>query len=608
MQRLTRWQKGIIAIFGLVFLALTAFQPLIFKGDVVAAAVSTSAEETSMFQMVNQARADAGLPSLYLEQRLTDFARSYSNEMARYHFFDHVSPVSGNLQQRIAAQGISGWKLAGENLATAPSVETAFRALMNSPSHRDNILHPQFNCVGIGIVRSGGTLYITQEFMQFSPIPPTADVPTASPAPATVASSDTFDSYILILNPNDTAAEVDVYFQGEEGANSNFHFTVGAHSRFTVPVRETMGCGSFSTEIRSDQPVLAERAMYFNYQGRKGGHDSIGAEKTSSNWFFAEGYTGGTFDTWLLLQNPNDHTATVSINFMRADGSVINKQLNVPAHRRCSVHVDEIPGLEAAEVSTQLSSNLPIAAERAMYFNYNGKDGGSDTVGATQPSNNWLFAEGYTGGSFDTWVLLQNPNDDAAMVTLEFMRPDGEVIKQKVNVPARRRHTVHVDDIPRLESTDVSTRVVSNLPVIAERAMYFDYDGGKKGGHVTIGATSGREEWYLAEGYTGGGFDDYVLLANPGDMAADVEITFMRPDGVNISHRVEMAPHSRRTVHVDELAGLESTEVSAKVVCDVPIVVERAQYFDFRGIREGTNSIAAFEPSTSWYFAEGCVR
>jgi hypothetical protein len=605
MERLTRWQIPTIAAFGIVFLILSLALPLWSSNSEVAAAVNCSAEEANMLQLVNEARSAVWLPNMYMEQRLVDFARSYSSEMIQYNFFGHVSPVTGDLQSRIAARGIGGWLLAGENIAKAPNVKVAFDALMNSPTHRDNILRPEFNCVGIGVVQGPDCMYISQEFMQFSSIPPTADMPSIPAAPA--PDPDSFDSYLLVMNPNDTAAEVDVVFQGDDGSNHNFHYSVGANSRFTVPVRETLGCGSFSADIRSNVPVLAERAMYFSCQGRNGGHDSIGADSPSTTWFFAEGYTGGDFDTWVLIQNPNDSAAVVSLNFMRPDGAVHTEQVSVPARQRHSVHVDEVPGLENSDVSTQVTSNLPIVAERAMYFSYDGKDGGHDTIGANQPSSTWYFAEGYTGGAFDTWVLLQNPNDSAAVVNLNFMRPDGDVITQQVSVPARRRHSVHVDEVPGLENCDVSTQVTSNLPIVAERAMYFSYNG-KKGGHATIGAASTETEWYLAEGYTGESFDEYVLLLNPGDTPANVDVVFMRPDGLKVHEDIAMAPHSRFTIHVDKISQLEATEVSARVTSDTPVMVERAQYFNFRGKPDGTDSIAARKPSTTWYFAEGCVK
>ena len=605
MKGLTRWQKGTTALIAIVFLALTVLQPLIFFSGEAAAAVNVSAEEANMLQLVNQARNSAGLPSLYVEQRLTDMASSYSNEMIQYNFFGHVSPVSGTLQQRVSAWGLTGWTLAGENIAKAPSVEVAFDALMNSPSHKENILRPEFNCIGIGVVSSGNVLYITQEFMCFSSIPSSADqgVAPAPPAP----DPDSFDSYLLLMNPNDQAAQVEVSFQGEDGSNHNFSYSVEGNSRFTVPVRETVGLGSFSTDIKSDIPVLAERAMYFSYGGRKGGHDSIGACDPSNTWFFAEGYTGDSFDTWVLLQNPNDGTANVTLNFMRPDGTVTTQQVSVPGRRRHSVHVDEISGLESSEVSTQVTSDLPIVAERAMYFDYGGKDGGHDSIGASSASNTWFFAEGYTGDSFDTWVLLQNPNDGTATVTLDFMLPDGSVVEHQVSVPGRRRHTVHVDEVPGLSATDVSTKVTSDLPIIAERAMYFDYRG-KKGGHATMGASTPEEQWYLAEGYTGGEFDEYVLFFNPGDEKASVNVVFMRSDGVNVTRQLEMAPYSRFTIHVDELENLGDTEVSTKVTSTSPIVVELATYFDFRGMTDGNNAMGACQPSNSWYFAEGCVQ
>lgn len=610
MRGLTRWQKNVTAAFGFVFLALAVLQPLMFQDSSAVAAVSTSAEEASMLQLINQARNSAGLPSLYAEQQLTDMARSYSSEMFQYNFFGHVSPVSGTLQQRISARGITGWNLAGENIAKAPSVAVAFEALMNSPSHRENIMRREFNCVGIGVKQGGSCLYITQEFMCFSPIPASADrgiAPAPAAPAATAPSSDSFDSYLLIMNPNDQDAQVDVTFQGEDGSNKDFHYTVGANSRFTVPVRETVGCGSFSTDIESDIPVLAERAMYFRYQGRTGGTDSIGAVQPSNTWFFAEGYTGDSFDTWVLLQNPNDSEAVVTLSFMRSDGGVITHQATIPPRRRHSVHVDEVPGLESTDVSTQVASNIPIVAERAMYFNYGGKDGGHDSIGASSSSNTWFFAEGYTGDTFDTWVLLLNPNDATATVTLSFMKPDGSIVSQQVSVPGRRRHSMHVDAVPGLEAAEVSTQVDSDLPIIAERSMYFNYQG-RKGGHATIGAPAPERQWYLAEGYTGGEFDEYVLLLNPGDKAASVDVVFMRPDGVRVNRKIEMGPHSRSTIHVDEVEDLGATEVSTKVTSTSPIVVELSEYFNFRGLTDGNNAIGSCEPSNDWYFAEGCVK
>ncbi|MDY6794701.1 MAG: hypothetical protein SWK76_05405 [Actinomycetota bacterium] len=95
----------------------------------------------------------------------------------------------------------------------------------------------------------------------------------------------------------------------------------------------------------------------------------------------------------------------------------------------------------------------------------------------------WYLTEGYTGGEFDTWVLIQNPGEEEAQVTLEFRLPQGSSANPySFKLPAGTRKSINLTDIPGLSDTDVSTKVTSDKPVVAEWAMYFDYNG-KRGGH-----------------------------------------------------------------------------------------------------------------------------
>jgi hypothetical protein len=56
-------------------------------------------------------------------------------------------------------------------------------AFMNSPHHRDNILDAAFNQVGMGVIVSGGTLYVTEDFVQAKGGPVSArPTPVAHPA------------------------------------------------------------------------------------------------------------------------------------------------------------------------------------------------------------------------------------------------------------------------------------------------------------------------------------------------------------------------------------------------------------------------------------------
>jgi hypothetical protein len=411
-----------------------------------------------------------------------------------------------------------------------------------------------------------------------------------------------FDTWVLVQNPGTKSTKVTLDFQLPPGASAPaFQFDLPAASRRSIHLDTLPGLAAtdVSTRVTSVQPVVAERSMYFDYNGKTGGHDSIGVKYPSAVWYLAEGYTGGDFDTYVLVQNPGTALTTVTLDFQLPPGSSApSYQFPLPGHTRKTVHLDELPGLAATDVSTKVSSPIPVVAERAMYFNYYGKDGGHDSVGVENPSQSWYLAEGFTGGEFDTYVLVQNPGKDPAKVTLDFQLPPGaSAPSYKFDLPAGTRKTVHLDELPALGATDVSTKVTSDKAVVAERAMYFNYYG-KTDGHDSAGVTTPNSDWYLAEGYTGGDFDTYVLVQNPGKKDKKVTLHFQLPPGSHAdSYSFNLQAGTRRTVHLDELPGLKSTDVSTWVDASGPVVVERAMYFNYEGKDGGSCSTGAvYEP------------
>lgn len=120
--------------------------------------------EQQMLELINRERRQHGIPPLAWDPELQAVSRAHSEEMWRTGYFSHVSPVTGSPGDRLNAAGVK-YRVAGENLALAPSVEIAHRGLMRSEGHRANILSPNFTRVGIGAISapSGSTMF-TQEF------------------------------------------------------------------------------------------------------------------------------------------------------------------------------------------------------------------------------------------------------------------------------------------------------------------------------------------------------------------------------------------------------------------------------------------------------------
>lgn len=122
-----------------------------------------AAQEAQMLQLINRERTSRGLAPLVMDARLVRSARLKSQDMADNSYFAHQSPRYGPPSAMISDQGIS-YHIAGENLAAAGSVADAHSGLMGSPGHRQNLLQPQYTMIGIGIVKSGSGLLVTQHF------------------------------------------------------------------------------------------------------------------------------------------------------------------------------------------------------------------------------------------------------------------------------------------------------------------------------------------------------------------------------------------------------------------------------------------------------------
>jgi hypothetical protein len=86
-----------------------------------------------------------------------------------------------------------------------------------------------------------------------------------------------------------------------------------------------------------------------------------------------------------------------------------------------------------------------------------------------------------------------------------------------------------------------------------------------------------------------------------------VRASFLRAAGQGSADRqFTLSPRSRLTLRVDEIAGLESAEISIIVTSPSthPIIVERTMRWDSSGYGAHTDKASA-GPSTRWYFAEG---
>ncbi|MFF7995698.1 CAP domain-containing protein [Kitasatospora xanthocidica] len=104
---------------------------------------------TEMLTAVNAERVLAGARPLHMDDRLNAAAQRHAEDMTAHDLVQDHGTDSSTPWRRVRAAGFA-FRFSAENVAAADNVPEAMRMWMNSPHHRDTILDPRFNHVGVG--------------------------------------------------------------------------------------------------------------------------------------------------------------------------------------------------------------------------------------------------------------------------------------------------------------------------------------------------------------------------------------------------------------------------------------------------------------------------
>jgi hypothetical protein len=200
-----------------------------------------------------------------------------------------------------------------------------------------------------------------------------------------------FELFVLIANPNPTAAEISADYLLTNGTVLTKTYTVPANGRFTIWVDEEelpAGTGTkplmnvaLSTTVRSTNnvPVIVERAMWWPQPVWHEAHNSPGATVTGTRWALADGELGGSqgHETYILIANTSPIAGQARVTLFFEDGTTQEKTFPLVARSRTNVQVSQefqtaFGKRFGALVETLGSPAAEIVVERAMYSNAGG--------------------------------------------------------------------------------------------------------------------------------------------------------------------------------------------------------------------------------------------
>ena len=124
--------------------------------------------EARIAGLINREREKIGLSPLTVVPELSEFARVQSRNMVERGLLSHEAVPGRPFSRRIKESGFL-YRICGENIARSesPDPESIHQALMGSPRHREQILTPEYDRVGVAVETADGKVFfVTEVFLR----------------------------------------------------------------------------------------------------------------------------------------------------------------------------------------------------------------------------------------------------------------------------------------------------------------------------------------------------------------------------------------------------------------------------------------------------------
>ena len=200
-------------------------------------------------------------------------------------------------------------------------------------------------------------------------------------------------------------------------------------------------------------------------------------------------------------------------------------------------------------------------------------------------------------------VVVANRADEQLIGRFTILTPDGVGASDTIVVEPWSRTTIDVDAFVTAPFASVVVELDGGRGFVEQRAQH------PAGNSVAPCADNTSDEWYFADGFTVDGSIETLVLTNPYDDAAVVDLVFATAAGEFMPAAFQgftILPQSVETIPIAELGARDEAVIAVNVAAERGrLVVGRAQHF-LGGGRLGYNmSLAAPALRDQWWFADG---
>jgi len=200
-------------------------------------------------------------------------------------------------------------------------------------------------------------------------------------------------------------------------------------------------------------------------------------------------------------------------------------------------------------------------------------------------------------------VVISNRDSEQLLGRFTILTPDGIATEQQFTVEPWAQTTVDVDAFATASFASVIVEVDGGRGVVEQRAIH------PAGDSVAACSNDTSNEWYFADGFTVDGSVETLILTNPYDDAAVVDLGFATESGDKTPSAFQgftILPNSVKTIRIADLGARDEPVIAVRVeAISGRIVVGRAQHYIGGGRLGYDISLAAPSLRDQFWFADG---
>ena len=309
------------------------------------------------------------------------------------------------------------------------------------------------------------------------------------------------------------------------------------------------------------------------------------ADALSSTWYCAGGTATGTkegdAEQTVQIANAADHSVTAKVTVVPSEGQPVTKAVDVPARGRADLVVSSVVKAPYAAAVIEIPGG-----QAAVSHVLGGPTGKAMAACSSSPSSNWYIPAGTSKRGTRQLLAVFNPFPSEAVVGVSFETDDGARTPQKfeaIVVPGQRVALLDISAVVTVRTQIATTVNVRSGRVVVDQIQLANGTQDTAASlAVTPGAPQASPTWWFADGPAGEGLSTTMVVQNPSDDTADVQLQIRldraEANGSVAPFEVSIPAHQYSEVDVSgagrvpQGVGYTAAAVSTN---GVPIVAER---------------------------------